>query len=447
MDQIRAAAERAKAASYRLANVELGKRNLAMESIAEALQARATEIEEANRRDLQAAQREGLANVLVKRLRYDRPKIDESVRSVRSLMGQEEVVGKVISRTELDDGLMLDKVTCPIGVIGVVFESRPDALVQISCLCLRSGNAVLLKGGAEARETNQILADTIVSAVEKVDERFKDTVQLLSTREQFRELLKHDDLIDLIIPRGSNELVRSIKDSTRIPVLGHAAGICHTYVDVAADLAMAVKVCFDAKVQYPAVCNAMETLLVHRAMAADFLPRMAAEYAKAGVELRGDHATRQIIEAKEATEEDWSEEYNDLILSIKVVSSVDEAIAHINRYSSHHTDAIITADPAAAQRFMDLVDSSSVMWNASTRFADGYRYGLGAEVGISTNKTHARGPVGLEGLVIYKYKLRGNGQTVAEYSGEDAKKFTHRKMLSATPQSEGLAEGKARPNG
>jgi glutamate-5-semialdehyde dehydrogenase len=287
---------------------------------------------------------------------------------------------------------------------------------------------VLLKGGTEAKETNEALAIAIVEAITSVDSRFEDAVQLLSTREQFRELLKHDDLIDLIIPRGSNELVRSIKDSTRIPVLGHAAGICHTYVDTAADLGMAVRVCYDAKVQYPAVCNAMETLLVHESVAARFLPAMAAEYAKANVELRGDEATRRIITAEEATEEDWSTEYNDLILAIRVVASLDEAIEHINRYSSHHTDAIITADAAAAQRFMDLVDSSSVMWNASTRFSDGYRYGLGAEVGISTNKTHARGPVGLEGLVIYKYKLRGTGQTVAEYSGKDARKFTHRKI-------------------
>jgi glutamate-5-semialdehyde dehydrogenase len=429
MDIIREAATKAKAASYRLANVELEKRNLALAKIAEALEARSAEIMEANRKDLEGAQRNGLANVLVKRLKYDGSKIEESIRSICSLMDQDEVVGKLIASTELDEGLILDKVSCPIGVIGVVFESRPDALVQISCLCLRSGNAVLLKGGAEAKETNEILAATIVGAITKVDDRFKDAVQLLSTREQFRELLKHDDLIDLIIPRGSNELVRSIKDGTRIPVLGHAAGICHTYVDKDADLAMAVKVCYDAKVQYPAVCNAMETLLVHRSVAEEFLPKMAAEYSKAKVELRGDAATRKIIDASEATEEDWSAEYNDLILSIKIVSSLDEAIAHVNHYSSHHTDAIITADETAAKKFMDLVDSSSVMWNASTRFADGYRYGLGAEVGISTNKTHARGPVGLEGLVIYKYKLRGTGQTVAEYTGKDARKYTHRKIV------------------
>jgi glutamate-5-semialdehyde dehydrogenase len=428
MDPIRAAAEKAKEASYRLANIPLQARNEALARIGEALQARSEAIVAANRRDLEAAQRTGLSPVLVKRLKYDQAKIEESVRSIRSLIAQEDVVGKLLSRTELDDGLVLDKVSCPIGVIGVVFESRPDALVQISCLCIKSGNAVLLKGGTEAKETNEALASAIMAAVVSVDSRLEDAVQLLSTREQFRELLQHDDLIDLIIPRGSNELVRSIKESTRIPVLGHAAGICHTYVDRAADLEMALKVCYDAKVQYPAVCNAMETLLVHEEVAPRFLPRMAAEYAKAKVELRGDEATRKIIVTEEATEADWSTEYNDLILSIKVVTSLDEAIEHINRYSSHHTDAIITADASAAQRFMDLVDSSSVLWNASTRFSDGYRYGLGAEVGISTNKTHARGPVGLEGLVIYKYKLRGSGQTVAEYTGKDARIFTHRKI-------------------
>lgn len=427
MVSVREAAERAKQASYRMASLPLETRNKAIESIAVALRERAQAIEEANSRDLQAAKAQGLPQALVKRLRYDQAKIEESVESIRSLMAQEDVVGRLLSRTELDNGLVLDKVSCPIGVIGVVFESRPDALVQISCLCLRSGNAVLLKGGTEARETNLALAGAIDQAL-SFDERLRDAVQVLSTREEFRELLKHDDLIDLIIPRGSNELVRSIMESTRIPVLGHAAGICHTYVDRSADLDMAVKVCYDAKVQYPAVCNAMETLLVHRDVAKEFLPRMAEAYSNAKVELRGDEEVQRIIGTAPATEEDWSAEYNDLVLSIKAVGSLDEAIEHINRYSSHHTDAIITSDEDAAVKFMDLVDSSSVMWNASTRFSDGYRYGLGAEVGISTNKTHARGPVGLEGLAIYKYKLRGSGQTVAEYVGKDGRRFTHRKL-------------------
>lgn len=428
MDAVRAAAERAREASYRLTSMDLRTRNEALSRIAEALDSNRAAIVEANRRDLAAAEEAAIAPVLVKRLRYDEGKIAESVRSIASLREQEDVVGTVLARTELDEGLVLEKVSCPIGVIGVVFESRPDALVQISCLCLRSGNAVLLKGGTEAKETNQALAGVIAQAIEKVDGRFAGAVQLLSSRQQFQELLRHDDLIDLIIPRGSNELVRAIKDSTRIPVMGHAAGICHTYVDGAADVDMAVRVCYDAKVQYPAVCNAMETLLVHRDVAPRFLPPMAARYAGAGVELRGDDEVRALIDAGAASEEDWSAEYNDLVLSIKVVGSVDEAIGHVNRYSSHHTDAIVTADRAAAERFLDLVDSSSVMWNASTRFADGYRYGLGAEVGISTNKTHARGPVGLDGLVIYKYRLTGRGHIVADYAGTDARQFTHRRL-------------------
>ena len=428
MEPVRTAAQLARNASYGLSSVDLGTRNEALLRIAEALKASMDEIVDANRKDLEAAKAAEISPVMIKRLRYDEEKIEESVRSIHSLMEQEDVVGKLLSRTELDDGLVLDKVSVPIGVIGVVFESRPDALVQISCLCLRSGNAVLLKGGVEAKGTNEVLARIIVNAVESVDERFRNAVQLLSTREQFQELLRHDDLIDLIIPRGSNELVRSIKASTRIPVLGHAAGVCHTYVDSAADLDMAVRLCYDAKVQYPAVCNAMETLLVHREVAQGFLPMMAKKYAEAGVKLKGDEEARGIISAEPATEDDWSTEYGDLVLSIRTVGSVDEAIDHINRYSSHHTDAIVTADEGMARRFLDLVDSSSVMWNASTRFSDGYRYGLGAEVGISTNKTHARGPVGLEGLVIYKYVLSGNGHMVSDYSGKNARKFTHRRL-------------------
>ena len=428
MDSVRQAAERSKQASYGIQNLPLSVRNAALAAIASELGKRKDQIIRANQMDLAEGARTGLAQPLLKRLSYDEVKLDESIRSIESLVAQEDTIGKVISKTELDTGLVLEKVSCPIGVIGIIFESRPDALVQIATLCLKSGNAVLLKGGSEARETNKALASAIVAASESTDARLKDAVQLLSTREEIRELLALDGLVDLIIPRGSNELVRSIQSSTRIPVLGHAAGVCHTYVDEDVDLEMAVRVGYDAKVQYPAVCNAMETLLVHQSIASQFLPRIAAEYAKAKVELRGDQATRRIIAAGEASEADWSAEYNDLILAIKVVPSLQEAIDHINRYGSHHTDSIITSDQAKAKQFMDLVDSASVMWNASTRFADGYRYGLGAEVGISTNKTHARGPVGLEGLAIYKYRLSGEGHIVADYAGKNAKHFTHRKL-------------------
>ena len=428
MVTVREAAQRAKDASYRMQSISLEQRNEALEAIASALESKQEKLIGANKKDMKDAEALPLPSALLKRLRYDELKVEESVASLHSLAEQEDPLGKVLSRTELDRGLVLEKVTCPIGVIGVVFESRPDALVQISSLCLKSGNAVLLKGGSEARRTNVALVEVIEAAAAKVSERFGNAVQLLSTREEFRELLAQHDLIDFIIPRGSNELVRSIQDSTKIPVLGHSAGICHTYVDEDADLDMAVEVCYDAKCQYPAVCNAMETMLVHQKMAPKFLPRVADRFREAQVELRGDERARRLIDAVEATEEDWATEYNDLVLSVGVVDSLDDAIDHINRFGSHHTDAIITKSREKAERFMNEVDSASVMWNCSTRFADGYRYGLGAEVGISTNKTHARGPVGLEGLTIYKWRLSGSGQIVADYVGNGKRKFTHRRL-------------------
>ena len=428
MDEVRKAAERAKLASLRLQSMSSLLRNSALKEVAISLKRNEGAIVKANQIDLENAEKGNLAMPLLKRLKYDHMKVEESMAQIESLVRQEDPIGRSISKTELDEGLVLDKVTTPIGVVAVIFESRPDALVQISTLCIKSGNAVILKGGSEAKETNSALAQAIVEGVLRANEGFKDAVQLMSTREEVRELLDQDDLVDLIIPRGSNQLVRSIQESTRIPVLGHSAGVCHTYVDEDADIEMAVKVAFDAKCQYPAVCNAMETLLVHEGIAKALLPRMAKKYAEAQVEIRGDEKTRKIIRANEATEDDWSAEYNDLILSVKIVSSLEEAVGHINKYGSHHTDAIITKEEGKAKRFMDTVDSASVLWNCSTRFADGFRYGLGAEVGISTNKTHARGPVGLEGLVIYKYRLSGKGHVVADYAGDEPKQFTHRKI-------------------
>ncbi|HNU35277.1 MAG TPA: glutamate-5-semialdehyde dehydrogenase [Methanomassiliicoccales archaeon] len=429
MDAVENAARNAKDASYRLQSLTQAVRNEALQEIAAALQEHADDIVKANQADVKEAEKAGLSKVLIKRLGYDRSKIKESVDSLRSLIKQEDPIGRLVSRTELDSGLVLERVTCPIGVIGVIFEARPEALVQISSLCLKSGNAVILKGGSEAHRTNEILAKVIEKAVTDLDERFTCAVQLLSTREEINRLLAMDQFVDLIIPRGSNQLVRFIKEHTKIPVLGHADGICHTYVDESADLDMAMRVCFDAKVQYPAVCNAMETMLVHENVALTFIPAMAERFHQAGVELRGDQGACSMAEMKEASEEDWSTEYNDLVLSVKIVPSLEDAVRHINRYGSHHSDAIIASDERAAQRFMDEVDSSSVMWNCSTRFADGYRYGLGAEVGISTNKTHARGPVGLEGLTIYKYRLIGSGNIVSDYVGENSRQFTHRKLL------------------
>jgi glutamate-5-semialdehyde dehydrogenase len=312
-------------------------------------------------------------------------------------------------------------------VIGVVFESRPDALVQISCLCLKSGNAVLLKGGSEASATNRVLADIISQASEQAAIP-KGWLGLLETRADVDDILELDDDIDLLIPRGSNAFVRHIMKNTQIPVLGHADGICHLYVDRGADIKMALDIALDSKCQYVAVCNALETLLVHQDIAKDLLPTLKAAFDAKHVEIRGCEKTRQIIEVAPATEKDWKTEYLDLILSIKVVDDMADAMDHINHYGSGHTDVIVTRDRARAVRFMDYVDSANVFMNCSSRFADGFRFGLGAEVGISTNKIHARGPVGLEGLMIYKWRMLGDGHVVADYAGENAKAFTHRKL-------------------
>lgn len=418
-------AQAAKRASFRLAGASTELKNRALAAIADALDRNRGRILEENRKDQEQARKTGLKDSLFKRLVLTDQKIDQIVESVRDVARLEDPVGKTLLARELDKGLVLRKTTVPIGVIGVIFESRPDVLVQISSLCVKSGNVVILKGGSEALHSNRILFELIRGAAEATDPVFKDTLHLVETREQIGELLELDRWIDLMIPRGSNELVRRIQENTKIPVLGHADGICHLYVDREADLDTAVEVAYDAKCQYPAVCNAIETLLVHSGVAEEYLPRLADRLE--GVELRGDERTHGIIGAKTATEEDWSTEYNDLILSIRVVDSLEEAVDHINTYGSHHTDGILTRNETAARRFLSDVDSSSVMWNCSTRFADGFRYGLGAEVGISTGKIHARGPVGLEGLTSTKYILGGSGQIVADYVG-GSKRFTHRDL-------------------
>ena len=414
-------------ASTQLAASKTDVKNKALAEIAEALKQRSSEILTANKEDLAAAERDNLSAPLLKRLKFDESKIAVVCEGIEDLIKLDDPVGKTISAVELDEGLELYKVSCPIGVIGVVFESRPDALVQISTLCLKSGNAVLLKGGSEARRTNKILAEIISKATEKAGVP-AGWLSLLEEREDVAEMLALDEYIDLIIPRGSKEFVRYVMDNTNIAVLGHSDGICHAYVDGGADLDMAVKLVVDSKCQYAAVCNAAETLLVDEKIAKLFLPKVKAALEERGVELRGCEKAVSIIDIKPATEEDWSTEYLDLILSIKVVAGLDEAIGHINRYGSGHTDSIVTADREKAEKFMGLVDSANVFWNVSTRFSDGYRYGLGAEVGISTNKIHARGPVGLEGLVIYKWKLAGAGQIVADYSGGGGKGFKHKKL-------------------
>lgn len=424
-------ARRVKAASLKLSAVESEVKNKALAQIVAALQEKKDEIVRANRADLERSEKENLAAPLLKRLKFDEDKIREAVEGIQSLVKLDDPVGKTLLATELDEGLELYKVTCPIGVIGIIFESRPDALVQIATLCLKSGNGVLLKGGSEAWETNRILADIIIGAAEEAGIP-AGWAALLETRTDVMDMLKMDNYIDLIIPRGSNEFVRYIMDNSRIPVLGHADGICHCYVDEDADLEMALKVVVDAKTQYVAVCNATETLLVHEGIAGKFLPPLKEKLDEKNVEIVGCQKTRKFIDVGAADESDWKTEYLDYKISIKVVSGLEEAADHINTYGSGHTDAIITTSREKAARFMDAVDSGNVFWNCSTRFSDGFRYGFGAEVGISTSKIHARGPVGLDGLVSYKYKLIGSGHIVADYAG-GSKSFTHRKLSNNFP--------------
>jgi len=412
-------------AAYRLSDLSADARNGALLAVADALQRHAAEIYAQNALDMQSAAEEKLAGPLLKRLLFDEKKMQDVLSGLRSLAALPDPLGRVTLKRELSPGLELYRVSCPIGVIGVIFESRPDALVQIASLCVKSGNAALLKGGREALRTNRALMDAMAEGCKGI---LPDGwASLLETREDVNDMLSQDDAIDLIIPRGSNAFVRYIMDHTRIPVMGHAEGLCHTYVDAGADLDMAVKVVTDAKTQALAVCNATETLLVHRDIAASFLPLCEKALKEKGVELRGDAETRAIIPCVPASDADWDTEYLDAILSIKIVGSIDEAIEHINRHGSHHTDAIITRDRQAQRRFLSGVDSAGVYVNCSTRFADGFRYGFGAEVGIATGKLHARGPVGVEGLCTYKYHLLGSGQTVAE-TVDGTIQYTHRDL-------------------
>lgn len=423
MDMI-TAAEAAKKASISLAAAGSELKNQALLHIADELWNRKDEIFKANKADLARSEEEKLEMPLLKRLKFDENKLVGVVEGIKSLVALEEPVGKVLMETELDDGLTLYRESCPIGVIGVIFESRPDALVQIATLCLKSGNAVLLKGGKEALLTNKILSEIIIDA-SLAKEMPEGWLFNIESREEVGEMLDLDQYIDLIIPRGSNSFVRYIIENSRIPVLGHADGICHGYVHKDAELDMAVSVVFDSKTQYVAVCNAMETLLVHEDIAKDYLPILAEKLAEKNVKLYGCKATCEIIECEEATDEAWATEYLDYELSIKIVSNMQEAIDHINKYGSGHTETIVTNSKSEAEAFMMLVDSGNIFHNCSTRFADGFKYGFGAEVGISTNKIHARGPVGLDGLVIYKYKLFGQGQIAEDYaSGKSS--FNHK---------------------
>ena len=421
MSELTEKAAKAREASYSMAVLTREQKDNALKAIAYALNSEKDRIIAANAEDLANAEAADLEKPLIKRLKFADAKIADVTDGILSLMTLEDPVGKQTLHTTLDDGLELYRVTCPIGVIGVIFESRPDALVQIATLCLKSGNAVFLKGGSEAANTNKVLSEVIYEAGIKAGLP-EGWLNLLTTRAEISDMLKLDEYIDLIIPRGSNAFVQYIMQNTNIAVLGHADGVCHTYINEKADPATALKVAVDAKTQYVSVCNATETFLVDEALKDTLLKDLIKTLRDAGVTIYGDDYVAEAFGAEKVTE--WHHEYLDMKCSVKVVSGIDEAIAHINRYGSGHTDAIITEDKAAADRFMLGVDSGSVLVNCSTRFADGFRYGFGAEVGISTSKIHARGPVGLEGLVSYKYKLIGNGDIVGDYAS-GAKKFKH----------------------
>ena len=417
-----------RAGAVRSAAVDLGQtddaqRAGALLSMGDALADHADRIVAANVEDLDRSASEGLAPALLARLKLNEAKLHGAVEGVRKVASLPDPLGRRQLHRELDAGLVLERVTVPLGVVGVIFEARPDALMQIASLAIRSGNGAVLKGGSEARLTNEAVmaalkAGLAASAVPP------EALALLTTRQESLALLRLDGLVDLIIPRGSNELVRFIQDNTRIPVLGHADGICHLYVDAAADVGMAVRVAVDSKVQYPAACNAIETLLVHRSVAPAFLAAALPAFAAAGVTLRGDADSLALGVAEAAGEDDWSTEYLDLILAVKLVDDLDEACAHIRRYGSRHTDVIITSDETAAARFLAVVDSSGVYHNCSSRFADGFRYGFGAEVGISTQTLPPRGPVGLDGLVTYRYRLRGDGHVAGDYAAGE-RQFSH----------------------
>lgn len=409
-----------------MATLSTAQKNEALAQFATIIENSADFLLTENRKDIEQAEKDGLTASLYQRLKLDEGKIRQLVQGIRDLINLPDPAGRVLSATKLDDGLILEKQTVPLGVIGIIFESRPDVIPQILSLILKSGNAVVLKGGREAVHSNNAFMKLVGELNQRSNFLPENWATLLDSREAVREMLNYPQYVDLVIPRGSNELVQSIMAATKIPVLGHADGVCHLYAHASADQAQAVKIAVDAKIQYPAACNALETLLVDEAISVEFLPLFYEAAQKAGITLKGCEKTKAVLPSVEpATEADWRAEYGDLTLAVKVVSGLEAAIEHINRYGSHHTDAIAAKDPATLERFMNAVDSACVFANASTRFADGFRFGLGAEIGISTAKTHARGPVGLEGLVIYKYKLRGEGQIVADYAGANAKPFLH----------------------
>lgn len=420
-------AQKTRQGARQLAALTTAQKNQAIEAIAQSLEQAAPEIIAANQADCDAATVAGIAKPLYHRLKLDETKLNANIAGVRDVQKLPDPVGTVQIHRELDEGLVLKRISCPLGVLGVIFEARPEAAIQISTLAIKSGNGVILKGGKEAIHSCEAIVKAIRQGLSQTAVS-PDVVQLLTTREETVALLKLDRYVDLIIPRGSNSFVRFVQENTNIPVLGHADGICHLYLDESADREKAIAITVDAKTQYPAACNAIETLLVHHSCASQILPPVAQALQEKGVKLLGDSSTVELLGIPPATEADWSTEYSDLILAIKQVESLEEAVDHINTYGSKHTDAIITENPQAAQFFLNQVDAAGVYHNCSTRFADGFRYGFGAEVGISTQQMPPRGPVGLEGLITYKYQVTGNGHIAATYSGTHPKPFTHRDM-------------------
>ena len=426
--EIRTAAKNMKLSAPILAASAMAQRNRALDCIAVALRAHEAEIFEANRKDMEYAESKQIAQSIQKRLKYDENKLRDSISGVLELKDLDDPIGKVLMHRQMDEGLILKKISVPIGVIGVIFEARPDAMVQVASLCIKSGNCAILKGGKETANTNKVLFEIIKNAVIEAGLPAECLLQA-ELHNEIDELLKCDSDVDLLIPRGSNQFVRYIMENTKIPVMGHSSGICHIYVDKDADKELALSVILDAKKNYPAACNAVETLLIHRDVAATFLPLLSAMFAEENVKVNGTAEVRALFGSDMGVmqEDEFAMEYNDMEISIKLVSDVNEAVQHINYFGSHHTDCILTENDEVAEYFIQMIDSAGVYRNCSTRFADGFRYGFGAEVGISTGKLHARGPVGLDGLVTYKYVLNGNGHIVGDYSS-GKKKFNHKDL-------------------
>jgi len=420
-----------KNAFMQMTSLSTEQKNQALHQLADLIESAQEALLQANQRDLDE-HKDALDHALYQRLKLDAGKLAQVVQGVRQLVELDDPAGKILAVTELDDGLTLTKRSVPLGLIGIIFESRPDVMPQILALILKSGNAVVFKGGREAKQSNHAFMTQVVHPLTQACDFLPEGwAALLESREEVQTMLQFPQYVDLVIPRGSNELVQSIMERTRIPVLGHADGVCHQYVHASADVAKALEVVVDSKVQYPSACNAVETLLVEASMAPTFLPLLSVRAKTEGITLHACEKSLPFLpEASPASEQDWTTEYGDLILAVKIVEGIEEAIAHINRYSSHHTDGILAEDKTAQTRFLQAVDSASVFVNASTRFADGFRYGFGAEIGISTARTHARGPVGLDGLVSYKFQLEGHHHKVKDYVGVSPRcQFTHKKIL------------------